>query len=126
MSSSSSIKKLSPGCLVKTTRHTPYTFFEKQLKERKVGYGYYSAPMKLSVHGEKSSIEVPEGVCMMFLSLDVVKIQILYSYVTYMGQAKALLDEQVVHVQIPYSSGSYQDALRNSYNFLYNLFEIVD
>ena len=119
-------KQIAPGCLVKTTRFTPYTFFgKKQFKNRS---GLYS-PMKLSMFGDCHSIEVPMNTCMMFLSLQVRhkhKTDTIGNGDIFTGQARALLEEQIVYINIPYNSDSYQGALKNSYNFLYHLFEVVD
>jgi hypothetical protein len=116
-------KQITPGTLVKTTRYT-YTFFvKKQLQKSGL-----CKPMKMSEFIDMTSLEVPKDTCMMFLSCNIIhkqKSDAIGNSDIFTAQAKVLLDDQVVHVDIPYSSGTYQGSIRNAYAFLYSLFEVV-
>lgn len=122
-------KKLSLGCLVKTKHRTPYTFFgtrEYQSSDpsKPARSGLYR-PMKLSTFGNMTSIEVPEGTCMMLLSVTTIK-KVIPESTYFTAQAKALLDDQVVCIHFPYSGKNAIDTFKNAYEFLYDIFEVVD
>jgi hypothetical protein len=129
-SNTSNTKKLSPGCLVKTRQRTPYTFFghkryQSSDPSNPARSGLY-APMKLSTFGDMTSIEVPEGTCMMLLSVTTIKKDIPETSRYFTAQAKALLDDQVVHVHIPYSGKSAIDTFKKAYEYLYDIFDVIN